>query len=253
MYIHRSLRLTILLLGILGLTGTAFTATDQIIYDDALQNGWQDLSWATVNDANTTPVNSGNTAISVNATTSWAALWLVPQQPLDTTPYASFSFWINGGATGNQTLSAAATINGQAQKNVPIGPLTANTWQQLTIPLAQLGVANTPNVNGFVIESTDTAEPIFYVDDVILNATSTPPPPGTTDRIIYDDQLENGWQDWSWSPDNLANTSPTHSGIVLGATTPDRDQPFRGPFLLGQRRRDRPVSIPGTGGGWDRL
>ena len=212
MYIHRSLRLTILLLGILGLTGTAFTATDQIIYDDALQNGWQDLSWATVNDANTTPVHSGNTAISVNATTSWAALWLVPQQPLDTTPYASFSFWINGGATGNQTLSAAATINGQAQKNVPIGPLTANTWQQLTIPLAQLGVANTPNVNGFVIESTDTAEPIFYVDDVILNATSTPPPPGTTDRIIYDDQLENGWQDWSWSPDNLANTSPTHSG-----------------------------------------
>jgi len=32
------------------------------------------------------------------------------------------------------------------------------------------------------------------------------------DQIIYTDSLQNGWQDWSWATDNLANTSPVHSG-----------------------------------------
>jgi alpha-L-arabinofuranosidase len=29
---------------------------------------------------------------------------------------------------------------------------------------------------------------------------------------VYTDNLVNGWQDWSWIPDNLANTSPVQSG-----------------------------------------
>ncbi|HZV35771.1 MAG TPA: glycoside hydrolase family 44 protein, partial [Verrucomicrobiae bacterium] len=34
----------------------------------------------------------------------------------------------------------------------------------------------------------------------------------TTNQPIYIDSLVNGWQDWSWAKDNLANTSPVHSG-----------------------------------------
>ena len=30
--------------------------------------------------------------------------------------------------------------------------------------------------------------------------------------VIYGDGLANGFQDWSWAPDNLANTTPVHSG-----------------------------------------
>jgi hypothetical protein len=33
-----------------------------------------------------------------------------------------------------------------------------------------------------------------------------------TNQIIYTDSLQNGWADWSWATDNLANTSPVHSG-----------------------------------------
>jgi hypothetical protein len=35
---------------------------------------------------------------------------------------------------------------------------------------------------------------------------------GQTDQSIYGDSLGTGWQDWSWATDNLACTSPVHSG-----------------------------------------
>jgi len=32
-----------------------------------------------------------------------------------------------------------------------------------------------------------------------------------SNQTIYDDSLKNGWADWSWATDNLANTSPVHT------------------------------------------
>jgi len=42
--------------------------TDQIIYNDALQNAWENWSWAVVN-LNTTPVHGGTKSTSVTAGT----------------------------------------------------------------------------------------------------------------------------------------------------------------------------------------
>ena len=61
----------VLLLG--GSLGPALA--DQIIYDDALVNGWQDYGWATLNYANTSPVHSGTYSISVTAG-AYEALYL---------------------------------------------------------------------------------------------------------------------------------------------------------------------------------
>ena len=36
-----------------------------IIYDDALENGWENWGWATLNYTNTSPVHSGSDSISV--------------------------------------------------------------------------------------------------------------------------------------------------------------------------------------------
>src|SRR5258708_2442879 len=33
-----------------------------------------------------------------------------------------------------------------------------------------------------------------------------------SNQIVYDNALENGWQNWSWATTNLSNPSPTHSG-----------------------------------------
>src|SRR5579872_4977600 len=68
------------------------------IFTDKLVNGFQDWSWAADNRANTSPVHSGSQSISVTSQ-FWQALSFY-HADFDTTPYASLSFWINGGAGG---------------------------------------------------------------------------------------------------------------------------------------------------------
>ncbi|MGD0815184.1 MAG: alpha-L-arabinofuranosidase [Verrucomicrobiota bacterium] len=40
---------------------------------------------------------------------------------------------------------------------------------------------------------------------------------------VYTDNLVNGWQDWSWIPDNLANSYPVHSGSCSISATADNN------------------------------
>jgi len=54
-------------------------------------------------------------------------------------------------------------------------PLPANSWQQLRLSLASLGVANQPDFTGFWIQdSTGTTQPTFYLDDISLSAVPVP-------------------------------------------------------------------------------
>ena len=129
--------LPILLAAALGPSARAQGA--QVIYDDALENGWQNYGWATLNYAATSPVHSGGDAISVSAG-AYQAVY-VHHADFDSTPYTALTFWINGGPSGGQTLQVQAELSGAAQKAYALPPLAANTWQQVTIPLATLGAA----------------------------------------------------------------------------------------------------------------
>jgi len=181
MTIAKTLRSAILLLGILGLTGMA-GAADQIIYDNALENGWNDWSWATVNLANTTPTHSGSDSISVSAA-QWDAVYL-EHADFDTTPYTNLTFWINGGPTGGQTLQVAALLATVPQPVVTIGPLAPNTWQQITITLAALGAANQTTMDGIYITEAGAGQPTFYLDDITLTAVPATPPPSTVNLTV---------------------------------------------------------------------
>jgi hypothetical protein len=165
-------------LSIVCLLGTTTRAqTDQVIYTDSLQNNWQNYSWASVNFNNSNPVHDGSASISVNAA-AWQALYLhhAPQQSDN---YTNLVFWIHGGASGGQRLQLQATIGGAAQTAVALQPLQSNSWQQIMISLAALGVSSTPNFDGFWIQDTSgTTQPTFYVDDIRL-VGGTPPPPQT--------------------------------------------------------------------------
>jgi hypothetical protein len=150
------------------------------IYDDALVNGWQNWSWASVNTANSSPVHSGTASIAVTSS-PWSALY-VHHDPIDTHGYQDLTFWINGGATGGQVLHLAALLGGAAQTPVTVGPLVANTWQQITVSLAALGAAGQTNLVGFWWqEGTGTSQPTYYVDDIVLTAA---PPPATINVTV---------------------------------------------------------------------
>ena len=107
----------------------------QVIYDDALENGWQNYGWATLNYANASPVHgSGGASIRVDAG-AYQALYLHHAASAPTS-YTSLTFWIHGGTAGGQTLQLQATLDGNALAAVPVPAPLANTWQQVTVSLS---------------------------------------------------------------------------------------------------------------------
>jgi hypothetical protein len=150
---------------------TAPPQTSLWIYTDNLVNAFQNWSWASVNLQSTTGPHSGPYCISVTDG-GGQALWF-HQQQFNTTPYDSLSFWINGGA-GGQQVAVIGDLDGAEQTYYPLSPL-GTSWQQITIPLSALGVANQPNCTGFRIKGTTGPQPTFYVDDVQLLPATNPP------------------------------------------------------------------------------
>ncbi len=158
---------------LLGSVESTLAQVNLSIYADSLTNAWKDWSWATVNLANTSPVHFGSNSISVTAA-AYQALYL-HHDAFDSSAYTNLTFWIHGGPFGGQLLQVQASLNGSAQPAIPLGPLASNIWQQITFPLASLGVTNKPNMDGFWIQDrSGTNQPTFYVDDIQL--TALPPP-----------------------------------------------------------------------------
>jgi hypothetical protein len=146
--------------------------TNLWLYTDNLVNGFQNWSWATVNLQSTSPApHSSPYCISVTDAGNQALRFR--NQQFNTTPYASLSFWINGGV-GGQQVSVIGALDDAEQVYYPLSPL-GTSWQQVTIPLSALGVANQPNCTAFLIKGTKgSAQPTFYVDDVQLVPAAYP-------------------------------------------------------------------------------
>jgi hypothetical protein len=142
------------------------------IYIDSLLNGFQDYSWATVNDNNASPAYSGSDSISVTAS-QWEALWLY-HDPFNTAPYASLNFWINGGPAGASGLQVMGVVNNNYQAIYNLPALAANTWVQFNLPLSALGVANVTNCAGFWFRASLSGTMTFYVDSIQLNVATQP-------------------------------------------------------------------------------
>ena len=150
------------------------------IYQESLVNGWNNWSWASVNTASTTTSHTGSNAIAVTAD-AFEALYL-QHAALPTGAFESLKFWIHGGATGGQTLNVVALKSDVAQPSVPIGPLPAGVWQEVVIPLAQLGIANAADLSGLWLqENAGVTQPTFYVDDVHLEFA---PPPAVVNVAV---------------------------------------------------------------------
>lgn len=146
----------------------------QTIYTDSLQNGWENWSWATTNFSNSNPVHAGTASTSVSSG-AYQAIYL-HHAAFSTSGYASLSFWIHGGTSGGQRLQLQALVNGNAQTAVALPAPTANTWQQVTVSLASLGVA-AATIDGFWIQDTSgTTQATYYVDDLTLVAGVSPTP-----------------------------------------------------------------------------
>ena len=151
-----------------------YTPADLPIFTDNMVNGFQNWSGATVNLQTQNPApHSGAYCISVTDNGNQAVQF--HNQDFNTGPYASFSFWVNGGATGGQHLKVYGLLDGAKQVGFSV-PALSTGWQQVVVPLNFIGISNKPNCSDFWIQgTTGSAQPTFYVDDVELVGLPTPP------------------------------------------------------------------------------
>src|SRR5437899_9844241 len=102
-------RLTVAL-ACLALVTLAQAQAPLLVYTDHLVNGFQDWSWGTRNLANTSPVHSGSASVSLSGT-AWNVALSLNHSGFDSSPYASVTFWANGGAGGGPLLHVSAHVN----------------------------------------------------------------------------------------------------------------------------------------------
>ncbi|HEY0460919.1 MAG TPA: glycoside hydrolase family 44 protein [Pyrinomonadaceae bacterium] len=160
-------------------------AQNQPVYTDSLQNGWENWSWAQVNLSNQSTVHGGTASASVTSTAGWQAFYM-HHAAFSTANYTHLSFWIHGGANGGQQLQVNAISGGSAQTAFNLNALT-NSWQQITIPLAALGMSSSSIMDGFWIQDrSGTTQAAFYVDDITLISGTQPPPPSSSVLIQVD-------------------------------------------------------------------
>ena len=135
--VFQALRRSRWFLGVLlfaGITLRAGAQADMIVYDDAVENGWvNSYGWASIllNYANTSPVHSGSDSIAVGCN-GYEAVYIHHNGTINTSPYLSLSFWLNGG-TGGQSLVVQVVTNGVSLPANSIITAPANTWQ-VTMP-----------------------------------------------------------------------------------------------------------------------
>jgi alpha-L-arabinofuranosidase len=195
----------------------------QVLYDDALQSGWVDWSWAATHSLdNTTPSHSGAHSIAVNLG-AWGALYF-HHSTFQSTGYYQISFWAHGGSHGGQQLQIVVyDANSHPLGTVALPALAAGKWNQYAVALSSLNAANRP-ISGILLQNRGP-QPTqqFYVDDIRLEPARGL---GARDFILYDHALRNAWQDWSWNQHHdLANAGPVEdSNASIAVTVNDRDQ-----------------------------
>src|SRR4029079_15512149 len=95
----------------------AATTDDLQIYSGRFVNGWGDWNWmphyATNNPvftSNVVDVASNSMALVPSGT--YQVWWLKAGANVDSSVYSGVSFWLNGGATGGQTVSVQGELDG---------------------------------------------------------------------------------------------------------------------------------------------
>jgi Glycoside hydrolase family 44 len=156
----------------------------QTIYDNALENGWVDWSWATVT-ASTTVVHGGTKSLKVTAG-AWEAIYL-HHDPQNGSNFGPLTFWLNGGSNGGQLLQVQATLNGAPNPPVILPVLAANTWTSFSLTPDQLGTTGQSTFDGFWIQDrSGNPSPSFFFADAGLTAGSSRTATNTPIQVLVD-------------------------------------------------------------------
>jgi len=169
-------------------------AADLTIYDDALENGFQDYSYGGGSDfSNTTPVHGGSHSIRLAGNDYNAVSFFHGGGVYALTDRPALRLWVHGGMAGGQALtlflqnSGAGTIASVALNDyIDGGAPAAGAWREADVPLAAIPVfAALGSYDRIDIQSdSDGTQPTVYFDDVSL--------PSVASDAIFADGFDTG-------------------------------------------------------------
>jgi hypothetical protein len=139
------------------LASGAALAEPFVAYDDGLQNGWQNWSWAKVQLA--LPAG-GAKPIKVEGD-AWSALAL-HHDAFSTQGFSKLTFSINGGASGGQALTIKAMVDGKPVDSTFQIVAKAKTWALVEVPLKELGVEG-KTIDGIAVQGQATSYSPYYI------------------------------------------------------------------------------------------
>lgn len=154
-----------------------------VVYGDGkLAAHWDDASWGGAKfdlHSGEMPRN-GRPTLKVTHTDGWgawsAADWNNRNQA-DTSKYSHFHFWINGGAAGGQKVGVTF---GEARlpidKYIQGGRIPAHAWQEVFIPLDDLGAGGRLIGRITFQDTSGGRQPPYYLDGIEFYKDSAPPP-----------------------------------------------------------------------------
>jgi hypothetical protein len=180
----------------IALAGAPLGAAVQVVYDNALRNGWQDWSWAVHNLSQSVIYQSPPSAISWEPDAvggDWKGIYFHSNPGAAAPAVADFTavrFWINGGG-GGQAVRLAIYQNGAEIGSKDLTPLPQG-WTQRTVTWADLGVA-AATFDGIIFQANAPADQATaYVDDLELVQAGggTGPPPGGPVAVAVDPALD---------------------------------------------------------------
>ncbi|KAB2898320.1 MAG: hypothetical protein F9K31_10160 [Dokdonella sp.] len=156
---------------------------DLVVYDDALQNGFEDWSWGGGgNFANSSPVHGGTASIALTGNNYNAISLAKPGAGFTAAAFPSLRLWVHGGSGSNQALTLALENTAPAAQAsvalntyIPGGGPTAGTWKQVTVPLASAfaSIAQFDRIN--IQSNAAGSQPTVYFDDIALVGATLDP------------------------------------------------------------------------------
>lgn len=154
------------------------------VYDDALQNGFQDYSYGGVpadfNFASTAQAHGGTKSIAFIGDNFNALSFAHETVDYATASYPVLHFWIHGGAAGNQQLRIYLELNGNVVKDAELdtyitgGAPAAGAWREVTVNLTQAPLSYNGSFDRIDLQSdVNGTQPVLYVDDITLQQAAT--------------------------------------------------------------------------------
>jgi hypothetical protein len=140
------------------------TLTNKIIYADALSSEWTDVSTASRNLNNTSPVQSGLKSIRVdygsNGILAFSKIVIA-----NTSPTTQLRFWVYNNGTNSLRISTQSADTGGSGPETVIRP-ARRKWVEIVLSMAQLG--NPTLIKRVNIKNSSTTATTMYFDQIQL-------------------------------------------------------------------------------------